>query len=206
MSITIIIGPMFSGKTTEFIRLIDRKKIADKRCLIIKHPSDDRFDDRFDDLQGDINSKNKYHITTHSKIRYDGCDIKYITDLTNEDIIENIIKTYDVVGIEEGFFFKNIGNFCNILANNGIDIIVATLDSSYRQELFSEIGCLIAISEDVIKLKAICMQCKKADASFTIRTVDSDEEILVGGKDIYKSVCRKCLVEFNKCKKNNKDI
>ncbi len=150
-TITTIIGPMFSGKTTEFIRLIDRKHIAGKKCLIIKHGIDNRFD------VGEDNN----HITTHSKIKYRKCDIVYQTMLDNFDAI---IDKYDVVGIEEGFFFTNICKFCNDLANYGIDVIVATLDSSYKQELFEEIGNLIATSENVIKLSAICMQCKKIDA------------------------------------------
>ena len=44
MSITLIIGPMFSGKTSELIRLVDRNRIADKICLIIKSVQDNRYD------------------------------------------------------------------------------------------------------------------------------------------------------------------
>ena len=99
------------------------------------------------------------------------------------------------------FFFKGINNFCNKLANNDIIVIVSTLDTSYKQEIFPEIGNLIGSSEKLIKLTAVCMRCKsneKHDASFTIRTIEYDEAILVGGSDIYQSVCRKCLFEFRK--------
>lgn len=183
---------MVSGKTTEFIRLIERQRMADKKCLIIKHVDDNRFDI-------DLNQRN--HVTTHNKIKYEACDIVYTTELNKKETIEKIVKEYNVVGIEEGFFFSDICVFCDTLANNGIIVIVSTLDSSYKQELFKNIGNLIAISENVIKLKAVCMNCKQNDASFTIRTINSDQEILVGGSDIYKSVCRKCLIEFNKSKK-----
>lgn len=187
MSITTIIGPMFSGKTTELIRLVDRKRISGKRCLIIKHDTDTRFDNSVYDIN---------HITTHNEYRYHKCEIKYMSNFDINMDISYFIKTYDVIGIEEGFFFKGICDFCNMLANKGVEVIVATLDSSYKQKLFPEIGDLIAISESVIKLSAVCMYCKDTDASFSIRLTSSVEDIVVGGNDIYKCVCRKCLINF----------
>ena len=74
MSITTIIGPMSSGKTTEFIRLIDRKRIAEKKCLIIKYC----WDDRFNKIDESKPSENIYHITTHSDICYHKCEIIYL--------------------------------------------------------------------------------------------------------------------------------
>lgn len=192
MSITTIIGPMFSGKTTELIRLIDRKKITGKKCLIIKNINDIRYDFLME-------SKIKKHITTHNKYSYNCCDIIYLSELNREKMQNIIDDEYKIVGIDEGFFFKNIKNFCNDLANQGIEIIVATLDSSYEQKMFQEIGDLIAISENVIKLTAVCMFCKKNDAAFTIRIVNSVQEILVGGEETYKSVCRYCMNEYYKC-------
>ncbi|QGR53822.1 thymidine kinase [Moumouvirus maliensis] len=189
MSITTIIGPMFSGKTTEFIRLIERKKLAGKKCLIIKHTQDNRFEE--------VDAKEK-HVITHNKFKYKNCDIVYNTDLMNDEFIGYIKTNYDVVGIEEGFFFNNLTNFCNDLANENIEVIVSTIDSSYKQEIPQEIAKLIATSENVVKLKAVCMECKHTDASFTIRTIDDEQDILIGGCDIYRSVCRPCLNENNK--------
>lgn len=187
MSITTIIGPMFSGKTSELIRLVDRKRIAGKKCLIIKHSSDNRFDNT-------NNVLDKNHITTHSQLTYKKCDIEYLTELTEDVCKKYIENNYHVIGIDEGFFFINISKYCNYLANNNIDIIVASIESSYKQELFVEIGNLIAVSENVIKTFSVCMQCSADNASFTIRTNDSKENILVGGTDMYQSICRKCLV------------
>lgn len=193
MSITLIIGPMFSGKTSELIRLVDRKRIAGKKCLIIKHTNDIRYDDIND------NTDKIDNIVTHSHIQYSKTDIIKLSELLN-DIQNNIIekKTYDTVAIEEGHFFPNINTFCTGLANNGIDVIVSAIDSSFKQEMFKNIGELIANSEIVMKLTAICMVCKDKDAHFNIRTVSSNEEILVGGADIYKSVCRTCMINSQK--------
>lgn len=194
MSITTIIGPMFSGKTSELIRLIDRKRIAKKNCLIIRHTGDNRFE------YADNLSK---HITTHNEFKYQKCDIIYLSDFSEDSLLSTICSKYQVVGIDEGFFFKGINNFCNALAYRGICVIVASLESSYQQNLFTEIGELIATSEIVIKLTAVCMMCENTEASFTIRTIESDKEILVGSNDIYQAVCRKCLHEFRKKSKEN---
>jgi thymidine kinase len=191
MSITTIVGPMFSGKTTELIRLVDRQRIAGKKCVIIKHSIDNRFDS-MDDVT------TQFHVTTHSKIFYNKCDIIYLSKLDDDQIIISLKQKYDVVGVEEGFFFKGINNFCNMLADYGILVIVSTLETSYRQKVFPEIGDLMGSSEKLIKLTAVCMKCKKNDASFTIRKIESEEEILVGGNETYECVCRPCLIEFKK--------
>jgi len=188
---------MFSGKTSELIRLVDRRRIAGKKCLVIKHINDNRFDNLVNSRpQTNNNNPCNHHITTHSEITYYKCDIVHIDNLFDENLIQRIHQNYQVVGIEEGFFFKRINEFCNTLANNGIEVIVATLESSYKQQLFKEIGELIANSEKVIKLHSVCMRCKKSKASFNIRLVNSNEEILVGGQGEYQSVCRKCLNQF----------
>jgi thymidine kinase len=193
MSITLIIGPMFSGKTSEVIRLIDRDVIAGKRCVIIKHEKDNRFDAKNGTTQ---------HLTSHNNHCYTGCPVIYFNELS-VDLLEELIKKYDTVAIEEGHFFRDIDSFCIELANSGLNVIVSALDSSFKQKLFPEIGELIANAERVIKLDAICMRCK-GSASFNIRTIESDEDILVGGTDIYQSVCRKCMLAFRLSKIDKK--
>lgn len=188
---------MFSGKTSELIRLVDRKRISGKSCLIIKHVKDIRFDH----LNGNNN------ITTHSQMSYKQCDVIHLHDLNQEFILDLISgQKYNVIAIEEGHFFTNLESSCSMLANNKIDVIVSALDSSFEQKLFTEVGNLIANAETTIKLNSVCMICKTANASFNIRTIDSSEQILVGGSDIYKSVCRKCLNEFKNEKMNSIQI
>ena len=190
MSITLIIGPMFSGKTTELIKLVDRKLFANKKCLVIKHIIDTRYD------KNDQTSHTNC-IITHNKICHTNSDIITMSDLDDDNKISELIESnYDVIAIEEGHFFPGLVKGCVTLANANIDVIVSALDSSFKQELFTNVGNLIANAESVIKLSAVCMLCNNADAHFTIRLIDRTEQILVGGTDIYKSVCRKCLNSY----------
>jgi thymidine kinase len=178
MSITLIIGPMFSGKTTELIRLIERERILDRKCLIIKFKNDNRY------------SLTK--IVTHNSYSYDKCDILNIDSLDQLNI-DDIIKNYKVIGVEEGQFFNNIHLFSNKLANHDINVYISALDGTFKQDLFGDIGLIFPLAETIIKLKAICMKCKNSDASFTIRTIKSDDLIVIGGAESYVAVCRKCL-------------
>ena len=179
MSITLITGPMFSGKTTELIRLIDRERIADRKCLVVKYIDDNRFDTE--------------QVVTHSQYHYNKCNIISIKDF-DQDILNDIMNKYQAIGIEEGQFFKNIDQVANTLANKGLNVYITAMDGTFKQELFGDIGKLFPLAENIIKLKAICMKCKKNDASFTVRiNSKSDELIVIGGSESYISVCRGCL-------------
>lgn len=191
MSITTITGPMFSGKTTELVRLIDRKIIAGKRCLIVRHKLDKRYD---------LDSSKS--ITTHMKCQYGGSDIVVVDALT-DSLFTDILEQYHVVGIDEGFLFENISIFCTNLANRKIDVVVSTIDSSFKQACFPEIGKLTAISEHVIKLSAICMDCQ-SDAHFTVRISDEDQDVVMddGTGQKYKALCRPCMNKHNALRKD----
>ena len=177
MSITLITGPMFSGKTTELTRQIDIETIIGNNCVIIKHVNDTRYCD-----------DNK--IITHFGKVYDKCDI-ILRDNLNDEFCNELIEKYQVVGIDEGFMFNNISHYCNLLADNGLKVIIASINSSYIQKKFEEISNLMATCEYLIKLYSVCNFCKKK-AHFTVREIEDDREIIVGGNDIYKAVCRKC--------------
>ena len=173
MSISLIIGPMFSGKTTELIRRLTRARIAKKRVLIIGHSSDNRY------------SKEK-KIISHDK-RTIEC-LK--TDTLNDSLLES---NPDFIGIDEGQFFNNL-NIVDTWANRGIHVIIAGLDSDYNKEGFEVLTKLISSAENITKLTAICVDCGHC-AHFTKRITESKEKILVGGINTYQPMCRNC---FNK--------
>lgn len=173
-NITLIIGPMFSGKTTELVRLIKRQVIVEKRCMIICHVNDNRY-----------TKKNSNSVINHDKHEFFDCDVKYVSKLG-----EINADDYDVIGVDEISFFDDI-ELINIWANSGIVIIVAGLDGDYKQKNFKKVHKIIPNAEKIIKLTAVC-KCGN-DASFTIRKNNETNLIVIGGKDIYDAVCRECL-------------
>lgn len=180
--ISLILGPMFSGKTSSMITEIKRYKIAKKNCLIITHKSDNRYDSL---------KKSNTSIISHDKIEYTDTNIINVNKLEGIDI-----SNYDVIGIDEIGFFDDIELIIN-WANQGKIIIAAGLDGDYKQESFGNIHKLIPHSEELIKKKAICMECY-GEASFTHRLSNEKETIIIGSNDKYVSLCRVCLLNKQK--------
>ena len=184
MSITTIVGPMFSGKTSHLVNLIDRHLISQKKCIIIKHTHDTRYDNNI--------HSTPHHITTHSNHVFTKCEIACVNTLQDLEI-PYIAMKYQTVGIEEGFLYPDLVEFCISLANKGVDIVVSTIDTDYRQRVFNNVATLLAHSEHVVKLLAVCGKCNNYSACYTIKHQDNGQQIEIGTSDIYQSVCRKCL-------------
>jgi len=174
--IQLIIGPMYSGKSTELQLRCKRYIHARKKVMMIKHKSDDRYD-------------GANEIVTHDQVRCKAIACNKLSELSTQ-----IGDDYEIYGIDEGQFFDPIDliEFCETNAFYGKIIIIAALDANYKRQPFRGIANLIPKAEKVTKLQAICMDCGK-DASFTKR-LDSNNsvEIEIGGSDKYKSVCREC--------------
>jgi thymidine kinase len=171
-SITMIVGPMFSGKTTELIRLIRRSKIANKKCLIVKYAKDTRYSSE---------------IMTHDFIEQEVCC--RCNDLND---ISDKVSAYDVIAIDEGSFIKNI-HIVDNWANRGKIVYIAALDSDYQRESFIEISKLMSKSETIIKLTAIC-KCGN-EAIFTDRVSEDEGLEVIGGAEKYRSLCRRCYTD-----------
>ena len=172
-SIEIICGSMFSGKTEELIRRIERAKIAKQNVMICKPSIENRY--------------YKDKVVSHDM---KAIDCIAVGDAT--DIIE-LCKNKDVVGIDEAQFFNNnLVDVCNHLANRGVRIIIAGLDMDYEGNPFEPIPQLMSIAEDVTKVRAICIQCGDL-ANYSYRLVDKDNQILLGEKKEYEARCRICF-------------
>lgn len=176
--IHLIIGPMFSGKSTELLRRLKRAKIAGKNVILLKPEIDKRGILTHDD-KDDINNLDKNNFF----------EFVFASNLESLNLSQ-----YDVIGIDEGQFFKNLVFYANKLANDGKEVIVAGLDATSEQTPFEEIINLIPFAEEVIKLNAICTKCGSEYGAFTFyKAGEKKEKIKVGGKELYEARCRNCL-------------
>ena len=134
--IEVICGSMFSGKTEELIRRVKRAKIANQKVKIFK-PS--------------VDSRSKNYIESHDDNKLESIEVKSSSEILNN------IENCDVVAIDEAQFFNNeIVHVCNQIANNGIRVIIAGLDMDYLGNPFGPMPNLMAISEYVTKVHAVC--------------------------------------------------
>jgi len=173
--VEVICGSMFSGKTEELIRRINRALIAKQTVRIFKPKID-----------------NRYHpsdIVSHSELSKEAIAIETANELLA------YIQPNDVVAIDEAQFFSlELLAICQKLANNKHRVIVAGLDTDFKGEPFGPVPQLMAMAEFVTKLHAICTTCGNM-ANFTYRISNEDKSRLVGAADTYEARCRNC---FNK--------
>ena len=176
----IILGPMFSGKTTKLLETYHYYHTRqNKRCIILGHKIDDRYD--------------KYKITSHDKKEYIDCYKcktvqEFITSYTNE------IKEATAILIDECQFFDDIESIMQ-LVNYGKHVFIFGLDGDANQKLFGNIYKLLPLCDNIMKLNGRCHQCGIEKGSiFSICNKDfcQESQIEVGGEEKYRSVCRKC--------------
>jgi len=175
--IEVICGSMFSGKTEELIRRLNRSILARQHVEIFKPTIDTRYHEK--------------NVVSHNESEIRCTPVQFA-----EDIIL-LSGDCDVVGIDEGQFFdEDLVHVCMRLANNGKRVIIAGLDMDYRAQPFGPIPQLMSIAEYVTKVHAICIQCGNL-ASYTYRTAVNSERVLVGEKDMYEARCRRCFNDGN---------
>jgi thymidine kinase len=170
--IEMIAGPMFSGKTEELIRRLKRAKIANRKVAIFKPSIDKRY--------------SKDNVVSH--------DASSIPSIVVDRAIQ-IIEHYDdadVIGIDEVQFFNTaIVDIVQYLALKGKRVIIAGLDMDSSGKPFGPVPALMAVSEYVTKLHAICIHCGSL-ATHSFRTSNEEGLILIGEKDKYLPLCRHC--------------
>ena len=179
--IEVISGCMFSGKTEELIRRLNRAIIAKQRVEIFKPVIDKRY--------------HQEQIVSHNEKAIRSTPVNFAND------IFLLAGDCDVVGIDEAQFFdQSIVEVCNTLANNGKRIIVAGLDMDYEGKPFGPMPHLLAIAEFVTKVHAICAQTGEL-ASFSFRLSDNDSQVMLGEKGEYEARSRKAFNEGMKERK-----
>ena len=179
--IEVICGSMFSGKTEELIRRIKRAKIANQKIKVFKPV---------------IDSRSKNFIESHDESKLECIEVK-----SSNEILKKI-DNCDVIAIDEAQFFDDqIVSVCNKIANNGIRVIIAGLDMDYLGNPFGPMPNLMAISEYVTKVHAVCKQSGNI-ANFSYRKNNKKDIVVIGEKDKYEPLSRS--VFYKKMNKNKK--
>ena len=176
--IELILGPMFSGKSTRLIELMRKYVYKAKKTIMVKYYADQRY-------------SQKSEVVTHDLIKYDSINCKILRNSFDT------FKEYDVIGIDEGQFFADLVVVCEDLALMGKIVLIAALNGDFRMEPFPVIQRIIAKADKIKLLKAYCFNCHK-DAKFSLRIVQSNETVLIGAGESYKPACRECHVFFSK--------
>jgi thymidine kinase len=173
--IEVIAGSMFSGKSEELIRRLNRARIARQKVQVFKPGIDARYS--FEE------------IASHSGQKHMSVPVS-----TTAEMMLQVEEATEVIGIDEAQFFDMaIIDAVNGLAESGKRVIVAGLDQDFMGKPFEPMPQLLAIAEFITKTHAICVKCG-ATANYSQRTVESEARVEVGASDKYEARCRKCFI------------
>ena len=181
MSLQLILGPMFAGKSSELLGTVRKYNAIGWPVLVVTHSLDNRYTE-------------KPEIVSHDSERHPA----YATA-----VLEEMFQLHDfiqakLVIIEEAQFFKNLKT-CVLKAVEGYgkDVICVGLDGDAERKPFGEILELIPYCDSVIKRHAFCRRCPTpTPALFTYRTRKEEGQVLVGGAETYEPLCRKHFLNY----------
>lgn len=183
-ALIVITGSMFAGKSEELIRQVRRALYARKKVQVFKSSLDNRWDSTA--------------IATHNGVRFEAVPVS-----TSGQLEQLVQPDTEVIAIEEvQFFDEGVVALCDRWANEGRVVIVAGLDQDFRGQPFGFMPTLLALADEVIKLRAICARCGQP-ASKTQRLVDGrpaswdEPTILIGASEKYEARCRRCHKVLN---------
>ena len=133
---------MFSGKSEELMRRLRRVGYARKSAILVKPAIDDRY-------------------SVDEVVSHEGQRMAARVVRTPEAILQ-LAAGCDVVGVDEGQFLDDsLIDVCEELIARGIRVVIAGLDLDYRREPFGPMPRLLAMADEVAKLKAVCHSLRR---------------------------------------------
>ena len=171
-SVEVICGSMFSGKTEELIRRMKRAQFARQKVEIYKPCIDIRYS------ESQVVSHDSHSIPS--------------TPIDSPASMLLLSSDVEVVGIDEAQFFDDtIVEVVQTLADRGVRVIIAGLDTDFMGKPFGPMPALMAVAEEVQKVHAICVRCG-SPANHSHRLSSNSQLVVLGEKDVYEPLCRHC--------------
>lgn len=173
----IIIGPMFSGKTSKLLDLYKQYSFCNIKVAVVNHSEDTRYDATM--------------LSSHDKIMIPCIQTSSLSNLTENSEVDEA----DVILINEGQFFADLYGFVVDMLKFNKKIYVSGLDGDFERKKFGQILDLIPLCDKVTKMTSLCSLCKNGTLGlFSMRLTKEKEQMLIGSTN-YIPVCRVCYEE-----------
>jgi thymidine kinase len=183
----LIIGPMWSGKTSKLLELYKQFTFCEINTLVINYAHDTRYS------QTKLSTHDRREIPCVQAIRL--TEVADIIPAESKTTFSDVFTSCEIILINEGQFFKDIVEWVKCaVEKQHKKVYVCGLDGDFKREVFGNWLDLIPFCDEVTKLRSYCGSCKKRPALFTHRKTDAQEQELIG-TDEYLPVCRKCYLE-----------
>lgn len=180
MSLTLFVGPMFSGKSSSLLLNMKKYTIINKGIITINHSFDKRYS-----REGEI--------ITHDGKKIKDSNIQFFSMNSFSQFKEDdILNEYSAVFIDEGQFFPDIIEMIDYFVEKNKNVYVSFLNADYKMEPFNNVNHIYSKADKIMHLTAVCCSCGD-DAPFTKRLIKSEEQVLIGSDNMYQPRCRKCF-------------
>jgi len=167
----LILGPMFSGKTSYLIHLYEDFIKNGKKVSVINYVDDKRY--------------NESMLSSHDKIMIPCVFTKYLRDAD--------FREYDIVLINEGQFFTDLYEVViHMVEVLNKEVYVCGLDSDFKRQKFGTILDLVPMCDNIVKLKSKCNYCSSS-ALFSHRLTQEKQQVVIGSSN-YVPLCRNCYL------------
>lgn len=185
----LIIGPMYSGKTSKLLEIYKQCKFCDISVCVINHSLDKRYHSSM--------------LSSHDKIMIPCLNVDHLSNLWFNngeiDLTEfadksghKLIRNSEVILINEGQFFNDLHYVVNDMLKNNKVVYVCGLDGDFERKKFGQILDLIPLCDKVNKLTSLCSNCKNGTPGiFSMRITNEKEQTIIGSEN-YIPVCRLC--------------
>jgi thymidine kinase len=184
----LIVGPMFSGKTSKILEVYKQCIFCNIPVIIINHSIDTRYHESM--------------VSTHDKVMAPCIQTTLLRNIWDYNDIDSHfndnsdrhikLRTADVILINEGQFFEDLYEVVVDMLKSNKRVYICGLDSDFERKKFGQILDLIPLCDKVTKLTSLCSQCKDGTPGiFSMRLTSEKQQTLVGS-DNYIPVCRKC--------------
>jgi thymidine kinase len=185
----IVLGTMFSGKTTYLMTEISKYAEINLKILYINIYLDNRSEINY-------SSHNPFFDNTNNFLQKEAIKNNVIIQKTDK-LISGIffidIDKYDLIIIDEAQFFDDLIEFTNLCLEKGKFIIVAGLQADSKGKKFGKILDLIPICSDIKRLHAYCKFCadtkKCKKAIYSKKIINTKKKVDIGGSEKYIPVC-----------------
>jgi thymidine kinase len=170
----LIMGPMFSGKTSKLLDIYKQCKFCSIPVVIINHSSDTRYHETM------LSSHDRVHAPCIMLSKLEDC------------LAIKAVKDAHVILINEGQFFSDLHDSVVTMLNHDKKVYICGLDGDFERKKFGQILDLIPLSDKITKLSSLCSLCKNGTPGiFSMRLTDEKDQTVVGIEN-YIPVCRKC--------------
>ena len=174
----LILGPMFSGKTSTLKKIYDQCMYCNIPVIVINYESDNRYCDAS-------------FMSTHDKVMIPCIKGSSILDICEQN--KEKVNESEVILINEGQFFKDIHTVIHLVEDLHKRVYICGLDGDFKKNKIGSLLDLIPHCDNVYKLKSLCSECRDGKSGlFSYRITNETDQVVIGVEN-YKPVCRACF-------------